>query len=111
MRFSLQFSFGETGGSFTHIDGDHKTSMEPGNEDQAHRGPQLLEEASIDQGESTKRLGLSTATDAHDQTPPFRNDWVFRWKYSWIKGCTILFVRATDSTKTKVRESWFWVPG
>ena len=27
--FSLQFSFGETGESFTHIDDDHKTSIEP----------------------------------------------------------------------------------
>jgi hypothetical protein len=111
---SLQIAFGETGAAFTRADAND-ASPEFINEDGIHRELQLLEEAGIDPGEGTNNFSaVSTAIrtpdlqgSGHDRivdetaTGPFRNAWAFTWKYSCIKGYTILFVRATDPAKTK----------
>jgi hypothetical protein len=112
---SLQLTFAETGAAFTPADDQNDASFESiDDEGDIRRELQLPEEAGIGPGEDTDVSAVSAAANALDiqgsggdklvdepATAPFRNAWVFTWKYSWIKGYTIVFVRATDSTRTK----------
>jgi hypothetical protein len=75
---------------------------------------QLPERAGIGPGEDTDASAVSATVktieiqdpdsgklDDELATAPYRNAWVFTCEYIWIKSYTIVFVRATDSLRTK----------